>query len=352
MKINPADLPTVLLYNLDRSWPPADVCEILNLADEMAAGLSAAGHSVQIICLEDDRIEQALSNCDPERQIVFNWCEEVPGIPRSSALVARTLEELGFTFTGADSKALLLSQDKPAVKERLAQGKIPTPNWQVFNRGDDLDWDCFPAIVKPTYEHYSCGITHEAVVHNSQELSKRVSYIAESFRQPVLIEDFIDGREFHVTVTGNGKLQVFPIAEMDFSLIEEELGRLCTYDSKFNPNSEDYNSIQLRLPAPLSKQEARTLEKIAVAAYRATDCRDYARLDIRERDSDFYVLDVNPNADISPDTSLALSAELAGFSHAQFGSLLVKLAALRHPSLYRKVKEQVQPGLPATLILG
>jgi D-alanine-D-alanine ligase len=336
MNHRPTDLPVILLYNLDRSWPSEDVNEILNLVQDLATGLSKVGHPTQTICLEDDNLEQAMSGCDPARQIVFNWCEEVPGIPRSSARVASKLEELGFVFTGADSQALQFSQDKPAVKERLLKEQIPTPSWQVYAGTGALDWNCFPAIVKPAYEHFSYGITHEAVVHTRQELSQRVALVAETFRQPVLVEDFIDGREFHLSMVGNGKLQVLPIAEMDFSGIREDCGRLCTYDSKFTPASPDYQMIQLRLPAALSVDEKLKLEETAVAAYRATDCRDYARLDIRQRNGTFYVLDVNPNADISPDTSLALSAGLAGYSHEQFASLLVTLAARRQPVYGRK----------------
>ena len=346
MKYNAADLPVILLFNLDPAWPRADRQEMLKLVDDLATGLSKVGHPTQILCLEDDGLERVLAGCDPARQIVFNWCEEVPGIPRSSALVARKLEELGFAFTGTGSTALLFSQDKPAVKKRLFREHISTPDWRVYSGTGRVDWDCFPAIVKPAFEHYSCGITHEAVVHTRQELSQRVAQVAETFRQPVLVEDFVDGREFHVSLVGNGKLEVFPIAEMDFSAIREDSGRLCTYDSKFTPTSSDYQMIQLRLPAVLSVEEMVKLEKTAISAYRATGCRDYARLDIRLRNGTFYVLDVNPNADISPDTSLALSAQLAGYSHAEFGSLLVSLAAHRHPMFRRKETKHARQVLP------
>jgi len=342
MKHDPTDLPVILLYNLDRSWPSSDVNDILDLVENLAQGLSTVGHPTQAICLEDDQLEKVMIGCDPSRQIVFNWCEEVPGIPHSSSLVAYKLEELGFTFTGADSHALLFSQDKPAVKAELKKHAIPTPSWQVCETVEEPVWDCFPAIVKPAFEHYSLGITQEAVVHTRQELSQRVAQVAETFRQPVLVEDFIDGREFHVSVVGNGRLKVLPIAEMDFSAIKEDRDRLCTYDSKFEPTSSDYQMIQLRLPALLSTEEKLALEKVAIAAYRATNCRDYARLDIRQRNDTFYVLDVNPNADISPDTSLALSAGLAGYSYGQFGSLLVNLAAHRHPAFASGKNKQIQ----------
>ena len=350
MNQDPADLPVILLYNMDRGWPSEDKKEMMDMAQGLAAGLTREGHPVEITSVEDDRLDKVMSRYDPDHSIVFNWCEEVPGIPRSSALVAGALESLGFTFTGADSSALSFSQDKPAVKDRLARDQIPTPRWQVFQPEEPVEWDCFPAIVKPAYEHYSYGITHEAVVHTGRELSQRVGQITGEFHQPVLVEDFIDGREFHVGIAGNGRLQVFPIAEMDFSAMREDNCRLCTYDSKFTPASSDYQMIQLRLPASLSAREKSRLEKTALAAYRATGCRDYARLDIRERDGTFYVLDVNPNADISPDTSLLLAAELAGYSYGQFGSLLVKLAAHRHPRLSRQPKKQLQAVMPAVAL--
>jgi D-alanine-D-alanine ligase len=338
----PTDLPVILLYNLDRSWSPSDIEEILVLVQNLAEGLSTVGHPTQAICLEDEGLERVMAGCDPSRQIVFNWCEEVPGIPHSSALVARMLEELGFTFTGAGSQALLFSQDKPAVKDRLLKKQVPTPCWQVYKGDGTLDWDCFPAIVKPAYEHSSCGLTQQAVIHNRQELSQQVAQVAETFRQPVLVEDFIDGREFHVTVVGNGRLRALPIAEMDFSAIQNDCARFCTYDSKFEPASLDYQMIQLLLPATLSVEEKQQLEAVAIAAYKATNCRDYARLDIRQRDGIFYVLDINPNADLSPDTSLVLSAGLAGYSYGQFGSLLVNLAAHRHPAFASGINKKIQ----------
>jgi D-alanine-D-alanine ligase-like ATP-grasp enzyme len=145
----PGDLPVILLYNLDRSWSPAEVQEILNLVQDLENGLTTVGHPTQTISLTDDNLEEVLAGCDPARQIVFNWCEEIPGVPRSSAQIAQTLEGLGFTYTGADSQALQLSQDKPAIKERLLKEDISSPIWQVSNGNMILDWDCFPAIVKP-----------------------------------------------------------------------------------------------------------------------------------------------------------------------------------------------------------
>ena len=128
-----------------------------------------------------------------------------------------------------------------------------------------------------------------------------------------------------------GIIQMLPPAEMDFAAFSDVRDRLCTFASKFDPQSRHYQNIHLRLPAVLTPAEYARLEKTAIAAYRALDCRDYARLDIRLRDGIFYVLDINPNADLSSDSSTACAAEVAGYSFGAMGSHLVNLAALRHP---------------------
>jgi len=124
---------------------------------------------------------------------------------------------------------------------------------------------------------------------------------------------------------------MLPPVEMDFSRFADVHDRLCTYDSKFTPGSRHYDGIQARVPAPLSDEESARLEDTVVRAYHALGCRDYARLDIRLRDGLFYVLDVNPNPDVSPDASVACAAEAAGYSYGALVSELVHLAAHRHP---------------------
>jgi D-alanine-D-alanine ligase len=328
-------LPIYLLYNIDRDWPVYDIDEARQAARFMCDALDAEGYKVSEVCIDDPDLISRLNEYKAETSLIINCCEELPGIPHSSAQVAKTLETLGFVFTGAGSETLALSEDKPSVKQRLLASEVTVPPWRVYDSTSPDGWKHFPAIVKPAYEHCSYGVTNEAVVLNSFELLKRIDYIWEKFNQPVLVEEFIDGREFHVTIVGNGDLQVLPVAEMDFSTITEIRKRLCTYESKFDPSSEQYQSIKLRLPASLSEQEELELRITAIQAYKAIECRDYARLDIRLRNGIFYVLDVNPNADLSPDTSSALAAELSGLSYGQLASALVKLASHRQQVQYQ-----------------
>jgi D-alanine-D-alanine ligase len=135
-----------------------------------------------------------------------------------------------------------------------------------------------------------------------------------------------------VSLWGNGTIEMLPPAEMDFSQFKDVHDRLCTYESKFVPGSRHYEGIHTLLPAPLSPKEMRLLREVCRAAYRTIGCRDYGRIDIRIRDGVFHVLDVNPNADISADASLACAAEMAGYSYGETGSRIIRLAAKRHPA--------------------
>lgn len=331
VEVVPEKIPVVLLYNVDPHWTQAEKEEVINLSAQLGHALIDVGYPIVFVPIADDDIANHLHSFDPSEHIVFNWCEGLPGLEHSEWLVAKRLEMLGFTFTGADSETLALAQDKFRVKVLLDQAGIPTPAWRIYHDVEPCAWDRFPAIVKPMNEHCSAGITPDSVVLNPVDLENRVLFILETYNQPAMVEDFIDGREFHVSVWGNEKLTVLPAAEMDFSFFTDIKDRLCTYDSKFIPGSDHYEKIETLLPAPLSDEETLALEKVCCDAYRVLGCRDYARLDIRLRDNVFYVLDVNPNADISSEASMACAAEIAGVTYGQMGSLFVRLAASRHP---------------------
>jgi len=289
------------------------------------------GHPVTTVPIRDKELTARLENYEPTKYIVFNWCEDLPGMQRSDALVAHTLEVLNFAYTGSPPEILAFSWDKHRVKCLLNQWDIPTPRWNLFKSPQIDDWRGFPAIVKPAFEHCSFGVTTESVVLDPAQLHERITFVLDVFHQPALVEDFIDGREFHVSLWGNGSIEMLPPAEMDFSAFDDVRDRLCTYDSKFLPGSRHFEQIQLVIPAPLSEWEYRSLMETCLKAYRAIGCRDYARLDLRLREGVFYVLDVNPNPDISPDASMAYTAEIAGYSYGAMASRLVKLASQRHP---------------------
>jgi D-alanine-D-alanine ligase len=324
------DLPVLMLFDVDPEWPQDSIRERLEEVQCLIDALKAIGHPVTRAILETNDLTAILQPFDPKEIIVFNCCDDIPGIPHGCALAVQELEMLGFTYTGADFKALTLGQDKRKIKHRLKEAFISTPTWAAFSSARSKAWKHFPAIVKPAFEHCSFGITREAVVQTPAELAQRVSFVLDELHQPAIVEEFIDGREFHIGVFGNDALHVLPPGEIDYSGFQDIHDRLCTYESNVDRASLAFYLTVPKMACELNEEELRTLNVVAVQAYLATDCRDYARMDIRLKDGTFYVLDVNHNADIGPETSMILGAQKLGYSYGQFASLLVNLAAQRH----------------------
>ena len=326
-------LPVLLIHNMSPEWTAEERLDAEQDVSTLGDALKGTGHPVELVAVKDGRLADRLGSYNAREHIVFNWCEELPGIPHSEPEVAAILEELDFVFTGSSSRVLAMSHDKPRVKRILDKEHIPTPPWAVFDTPAANGWDIFPAIVKAAHEHCSIGISPESVVMSPAELESRIRYIVRQHDQPALVEEFVDGREFHVAAWGNGTVTALPAAEMDYVGLTDIRDRLFTFDAKYVPGSRLYETIELRVPVELDPAARAELERIVLAAYRATGCRDYGRIDVRYRDGVFYVIDVNPNPDINPKTSLTYAAAELGFSYGEMGSRIVNLAAARHPAL-------------------
>ncbi len=245
--------------------------------------------------------------------------------------VAAVMERLGFVFTGSSGDVLALSHDKPRIKQILDDARLPTPPWAVFEAPETRGWKTFPAIVKAAHEHCSIGISRESVVTTPAELERRVAHVLETHRQAALVEEFINGREFHAAAWGNGTVSMLPPAEMDYNGFTDVRDRLFTYDAKYVEGTRLYEGIEMRVPAELEASALAELERIVLATYRVTGCRDYARVDVRFLNGIFHVIDVNTNPDINPLTSMTQAAAEVGYSYGEMGSRIVNLAAARHP---------------------
>lgn len=331
------NLPVLLLHNINPEWSPMDRRETEQEVFELADALKGLGHPIEVLSLEDGFLANRLSAFDPRDYIVFNWYEELPGIPRSEPEVVRVMERMGFVFTGSSYDVLALSYDKPRVKHLLEEAHIPTPSWVVFDTPEVEKWSIFPAIVKAAHEHCSIGIARESVVTSTAELEERVSLILETYQQPALVEAFINGREFHDAVWGNGRISALPAVEIEYCGHTDIRDRLFTYEAKYCPGSRLYETIDLCVPAELDPPAQAELERVVLATYQVMGCRDYGRIDVRYLDGVFYVIDVNPNPDINPKTSMTYAAAEAGYSYGEMGSRIVNLAAERHP-VFRRLR--------------
>jgi D-alanine-D-alanine ligase len=328
-----AELPVLVIYNLDSAWDRYEKRNQTIEVRRMRSSLDQLGHPVSLLKISDDKLHETLSDYQPNEWIIMNLCEEIPGQPHSEAEVAAALEQRNMVYTGSSPETISNCENKHYVKQTLVEHGLPTPLWRIYEKPSAANWKKFPAIVKPANEHCSLGISSESVVLDRTELERQIDFVIRSFDQPAIVEDFIDGREFHVSLIGNDPLLMLPPAEMDYSRCTDIHDRLCTYDAKFKPGSKHYEIIGTQIPARLTAWELGDLERICVECFRVFECRDYARLDIRLRNGVFYVLDINPNPDISSNASMAYAAKHIGISFGELGSRLIRLAASRHPLL-------------------
>jgi D-alanine-D-alanine ligase len=319
----------LLIYGYDDAGPVHEIDATRYLVNESAAALRSLGWAVNIV-----RIQHSVAECmrtyDPRTCVVFNMCEGAPHQPFYYAQVAKWLDKLGFLYTGSGEAALDKTQYKTKMKAALAEHGVPTPAWGVIHacdRLEDLNFASYPAIVKPADEHCSYGITRDSVVTHVSAAHAQIAHLQRIFpHQPILIEEFLDSDEFNVSVWGNAAPQVFGISTMTYHAFSDIHDRLCTFDAKWTPESEAYQKIPAICPAPISAQLKTTIERVALDAYAACASRDYGRIDLRLKNDQPMVFDVNVNCDISPEGGFANAARAAGFTYAQMLERLFQIA--------------------------
>jgi D-alanine-D-alanine ligase len=252
---------------------------------------------------------------------VFNLFEGLPLEGHTEACMASLLEWQEVVFTGSPAQALHLARNKVLTKYLLQGAGMPTPEFQVVDRlplnSQPQRW---PVIVKPVLQDASAGIEQDSVVTNPAELTNRVAYVLQHYGPPVLVEGYIPGREFNISVVDTeAGPRVLPLAEIRFDRQEPSLWPIVTYAAKWRPESHEFKTTPPCFPANLDAQLADRLRDLAVRAYRLLGCRDYARVDLRVSPAGQpYLLEVNPNPCISPDGGLAAAVAAAGQTHAEF----------------------------------
>lgn len=327
----------LVLYNIDHDWDKDEIRCARKSNKVLYDALKDEGITAYLEELNSPYLENTLIKYNPDDTIVFNLCESLPGIRHSEKRVVQTIENMGFTYTGNDPELIDLSYDKQKVKDILVSLGIMVPIGKVITPEEADDWTLFPAIVKPSREHCSLTITEKSVVYDPSSLKLQIQLVNDELKQPALVEDFIDGREFRVSVWNNDPPEILPLVEMGFSAFCEPHKRICTYGSKFIPGSEHYKKIESLIPASIDKKLIRKLEKDVTRMWKRLGCLDYARFDCRLRDDIFYFLDFNPNNDISHDASFAMAAEMTGCSYSRMVKRIVMMAAERHPVFGEKI---------------
>ena len=300
--------------------------ETIETAKTIAENLNLAGVPAQTYVVRDlPDVDAIAREFDREHTLVFNLCEHLQGDSHRDGEVAQRMTDLCIQFTGASVTALANTLDKSRTKVRLHSAGVPTAGYQVLTRADEPIRVPFPVFVKPLAEDASIGIDRDSVVHDEMSLRRRVEYILDTYREPALAEEFIDGREFNVGMWGNGKLYTLPVAELDYG-DWPAYQRFLHFDAKWNPNALEYQTMYVRCPANIEPELAEKISRVARQAYKVMGCRDYARVDIRLRHGEPYVLEVNPNPCLSPDSGFPNAARVAGYDYPTVVSRIVRWA--------------------------
>ena len=309
--------------------------------EQLADRLSKKGVDTYALNIKDD-IDILLKNIKKHKpDVVFNFVEIYKDDSRLEMNMVGLLELLGIPYTGAPPMALANCQSKILAKRLLNAVDIRTPQFMVIRkeRKQYRHKLNFPLIIKPAFEDASAGIENESIVKNNKELRARISYVLNYFAQPALVEEFIEGRELNVAVMGDKNPVALPISEIDFSEMPDHLHNIVSYQAKWDPHHESYHKTIPICPAVLPKRIEKKAKEIAVKAFKTMNCRDYARVDIRlSKDKKLYVLEVNPNPDLTEGAGFMRSAEAAGYSYTSALKKIINLAWKRRKKLNNSKK--------------
>jgi D-alanine-D-alanine ligase len=322
----------VILHTADAIEPPNDP-----VIEQLSGALHAMDHEVEtmVVDREIDELVGALRDSAPD--LVFNIAESFRGQSSLESNVAALLNLIDCRYTGSSPAGLFLAGDKSLTKKVLGFHSIQTPEFATLYRGA-VDWAgnlSFPVIVKPPQEDSSLGITSASVVHEIKDLFARIDQLQSEYQTPVLVEQFIEGREFYVSVLGNANPEALPVIELDFSSFPADRPRIASWNAKWGEDGEgsgaEFAGTRSIFPTNVPDELVERMQRVAIEAFNALQLRDYARIDLRVSDSgEIYVLEVNPNCYLERESDFSRAAKQHGLYYDALVARLVDLAMARY----------------------
>jgi D-alanine-D-alanine ligase len=335
-----ADKPRVLVvHNRDFEHSQQDPengsrADIRGTAEDVAAAAARGGLVVDALGIDEDLMGAMSAVTAFAPDVVFNLCESLSGDARFEPLLPLLLERAGIAYTGSPPLALGLALHKHKAKAVLRAAGVPTPE-AVCLAAPDVSAVAlpFPLIVKPSREDASTGITSKSVVHDRVELGRQVAGVIARYHQPALVERYIEGREIYVSMLGrkDGGIDLLPLHEIDFSEMPAGRPRIVSFAAKWEESSAEYRGTK---PVPcvgLPDDVVARIATVARSAFAAMELRDYGRLDVRlAADGTPYVIDINPNCDLSEASGgFARAGRAAGLGYDEVVRRIVDLAYQR-----------------------
>ena len=297
-------------------WESHETIEAITTAFEKT------GNKVVLIDVDKD-VYHKLLRYDKELDIIFNNAEGLEEVKIRESIVPFFCDVLNIPYSGSGPDTLANALDKPTTKEILAYYGINTPLFQEMDHyADRLEEKLqFPLMVKPISEGTSIGITQKSKVENNEELVRAVKRVISSYRQPALIEEFVDGDEYTVGIIGD---YIFPILKVPFG------------DLPDNPVIRDPHVKDIETPfmTVMSYNEEGYLDlaRQTAISFEALSCNDYCRMDFRKgKDGKFYFLEMNPLPGVHPvEADLTNMARHAGLTHEEMMNMILWEAIKRN----------------------
>lgn len=291
------------------------------------------GHEVSVLGAASDIGKMVKVLTEGAQDLVFNLTEAFNGDRRLDKNITALLEMMDIPFTGTGAAGLMLCRDKRLCKQLLSLHKIRVP------RFFSLPLDCkiriaksiqYPLVIKPALEDSSEGISNASLVRNDFELQERANFIHERWKQPVIAEEYIEGRELYVSILGNKNLTVLPIRECLFNSNKKEGPQLTTYRVKWNEVYREKWKIKFSF-ARLNQAIVNNIEHVCKKVYRILNIRDYGRIDLRlTNENKMVILEANPNPDLSYEDEVAKAAEKDGLPYIEFIDKLLHITLRRY----------------------
>lgn len=283
---------------------------------DVQKALKDFGHKTSIagVYSNVDVLRTALEDHKPD--IVFNLLEEFDGNATYDHNVVSYLELRRVAYTGCNPRGLMLARDKALSKKILSYHRIPTPKFQIVPLGHRARLAkhlSFPVIVKSLIEEASLGIAQASVVKNEDQLLERIDFIHEQIGTDAILEEYIDGREFYVSIMGNSRLEALPVWELKMNKLKEEgVTPIATSKVKWSAKYREKYKIHSR-SANIDDDLRKKITEISKRCYKRLGLNGYARLDLRATDKgEVFVIEANPNPGIARDEEFSRSAESAG----------------------------------------
>ncbi|MEZ6126608.1 MAG: ATP-grasp domain-containing protein [Planctomycetaceae bacterium] len=296
---------------------------------DIIATLREMGHAVQAVGLYDDLtpVRDCIVNWKPH--VAFMMLEEFHGVAQYDHAIVSYLELMKQKYTGNNALGLMLTHDKALSKKILNYHRIPTPGFTVFRRRHKVRLPAklkYPLLVKSATEDASLGISQSSIVHSDAALQERVRFIHESIETDALVEEYIDGREMYVGVMGNRQLTAFPVWEMFFRNMPEDVARIATAQVKWNAEYQKKHGIETGPASELSADQLAGIQRMCKRVFRVLNMSGYARIDLRMNAAgQVYVIEANANPNLSYGEDFAESAEVGGLPYEQLLSRILSL---------------------------